>query len=152
MTGYTGSDKVLNIPAECEGAKVIRIQRLAFTKMRDIVSVTIPDSVTYIGPEAFYICPALKELHLPKNLKIIGKNAFNYCTSLTSVIIPDGTLHMDRHAFYDCSALESISIPDSVGFFGADALHNSPKVSVICSKNSYAWKYATENGFATAEP
>ena len=152
VTGYTGSDKVLNIPAECEGAKVIRIQRLAFTKMRDIVSVTIPDSVTYIGPEAFYICPALKELHLPKNLKIIGKNAFNYCTSLTSVIIPDGTLHMDRHAFYDCSALESISIPDSVGFFGADALHNSPKVSVICSKNSYAWKYATENGFATAEP
>ena len=152
VIGYTGSETELAIPAECEGAEVLRIQSRAFSKMRNIVSVTIPDCVTYIGQESFYICPSLKVLHLPQNLKIIDKNAFNYCTSLSSVIIPDGTLHIDRHAFYDCSALESINIPDSVGFFGEDALHNSPKVTVMCSKSSYAWKYAAENGLSTAEP
>lgn len=152
VIGYTGSDTNLVIPSECEGAEVIRIQNYAFTKMRHIESVIIPDSVTYIGREAFYVCPSLKEIHLPKNLKFIDKNAFNYCKKLTCVTIPEGTLHIDRHAFYDCTGLITLRIPDSVGFFGTDALHNSPKMTVVCSKDSYAWKYANEKGFRTEEP
>ena len=152
VIGYTGDETKLVIPSEIEGCTVIRIQNRAFSKNRNIVSVNIPDAVTYIGQEAFYICTSLKELKLPSKLKYIDKNAFNYCKSLTSVIIPDGTLHIDRHAFYDCSALKTMYIPDSVGYFGTDALHNSPKMTVICPKNSEARKYAETQGFLTREP
>lgn len=152
VIGYTGTDTRLVIPSGIENSVVIRIQSRAFSKKRNIVSVDIPDSVTYIGQDAFYACTALKEIRLPRELKFIDKSAFNFCKSLTAVTIPDGTLHMDRRTFYGCSGLKTMYIPDSVGFFGTDALHNSPKMTVICSKNSEARKYAEAQGFSTGEP
>ena len=105
-----------------------------------------------MGQDAVDAGTGLKESRLPLELKFIDKSAFNFCKSLTAVTIPDGTLHMDRRTFYGCSGLKTMYIPDSVGFFGTDALHNSPKMTVICSKNSEARKYAEAQGFSTGEP
>lgn len=152
LIGYSGNDSELVIPESVQGHTVTRIAPFAFSRQRHITSVIIPDSVVSIGQESFYICPALKTLKLPAQLKIIGKNAFNYCKSLETVDIPYGTIHIDRHAFYDCSALQSITLPGTVGFLGEEVFGsdhaNKKNFTIICEKNSYAERFARVNGMS----
>jgi hypothetical protein len=64
----------------------------AFTRSDDgndinrvIRSVTLPNSLTHIGRNAFRFCINLPSIVLPPNLQFIGESAFAYCRSLLSV-------------------------------------------------------------------
>ena len=50
-----------------------------------MTSVTIPNSVTTIGSEAFSGCTNLQKVHIGKSVKDIGEYAFDYCTSITQI-------------------------------------------------------------------
>ena len=51
-----------------------------------LTSVTIPNSVTSIGHDAFSGCRGLTSVTIPNNVTSIGSNAFERCVNLTSVI------------------------------------------------------------------
>ncbi|MBQ6893747.1 MAG: leucine-rich repeat domain-containing protein [Clostridia bacterium] len=53
----------------------VKIAPKAFRSSR-LESIVIPDSVTYIGEEAFYNCYSLKRITLPNSVTYIGDNAF----------------------------------------------------------------------------
>lgn len=154
LINYFGSCTELIIPETIDGYVVTRIAPFAFKRQRKITRVDIPDSVIRIGQEAFYICPALRTLKLPSQLRFIGSNAFNYCKSLKMVELPYGVIHIDRHAFYDCTALESIVIPPTVGFFGDEVFgttgHTKTDCTIVCKENSRAERYAISQGLSVA--
>ena len=50
-----------------------------------LTSVTIPNSVTRIGSEAFSGCTNLQKVHIGKSVKTIGEFAFNKCTNITQI-------------------------------------------------------------------
>ena len=50
-----------------------------------LTSVTIPNSVTTIGSEAFNGCTNLQKVHIGKSVKDIGKHTFYDCTSITQI-------------------------------------------------------------------
>ncbi len=56
----------------------------AFMYSEQLTSVTLPNSLTYIGENAFFYCK-LTSITIPKNVTYIGVSAFNRCDSLTSV-------------------------------------------------------------------
>jgi hypothetical protein len=57
ITAYTGPCcGAVTIPTNINGLTVIGIGVQAFPSDTGLTSVTIPDSVTYIGDEAFYGC------------------------------------------------------------------------------------------------
>lgn len=56
-----------------------------------IETLDIPDSVTTIGEGAFRNCTALKEIHLPESLEYIGEDAF-YGVRVDTLHIPDNYL------------------------------------------------------------
>jgi len=75
-----------------------------------LTSVTIPDSVTIIGIDAFFNCGALTSVTIPDSVKSIGSGAFFNCIHLTSVTIPNSVTSIGINAFRNCGALTSVYI------------------------------------------
>ena len=68
---------------------VVSIGKNAFQYCSDLLSVTIPNSVTSIETKAFFGCEYLTSVTIPNSVTSIGDYAFNGCTGLTSVTIPN---------------------------------------------------------------
>ena len=88
----------------------------AFCGCDSLTSVTIPNSVTSIGTGAFWGCKSLTNVIIPDSVTSIGGWAFCDCESLTSVIIPNSVTSIGDNAFCYCDSLTSVIIPDSVTF------------------------------------
>ena len=72
---YTGSEKNVEIP---EGVRVIAASAFADNGAysgNEIASVTMPESLEYIGDNCFENCDSLKKMIFRINLKEVGKNA-----------------------------------------------------------------------------
>ena len=105
----------------------------AFYGCRDLITITIPDSVTTIGDEAFHGCRNLTSITIPNSVTMIGDYAFYGCSSLTSVTIPDSVTTIGECAFAYCSSLTSVTIGDSVTTIGSAAFSNCTNLtSVYC--------------------
>ena len=84
---------------------------------RNIRSVTIPQSVTSIGGNAFDGCEKLETLSLGENIKTIGFEAFQNCSSLGEVTIPQNVTFIGEYAFYNCG-LHTLTIKDAATSIG----------------------------------
>ena len=90
LTGYYGTESALTLPAgfiaydETEMAEY-EIYSYAFYGRNDLMSVTIPDSVTSIGELAFYNCSGLTSVTIPESVTSIGSSAFRDCSNLTEI-------------------------------------------------------------------
>jgi hypothetical protein len=127
----------LEIPNYIEGLPVTAIYDEAFKECRNIITVTIPDSVTSIGAGAFWFCEnltsivipdgvtkiedhtflacyELENVIIPNSVTYIGDSAFGYCWKLTDLIIPNSVIYIGDGAFYDCVSLNDLAIPNSV--------------------------------------
>ena len=88
------------------------------TNSEYILGVTIPESVTAIGDNAFKECSNLESIVIPDAVKTIGNYAFQNCFSLEDVTIGAGLKSIGKYAFQECSSIESIVIPDKVESIG----------------------------------
>jgi hypothetical protein len=80
--------------------------------------VTIPDSVTYIGEDAFRYCHSLTTITIPNSVTTINDRAFYYCDNLTSIEIPDSVTYIGENAFDGCDNLTNITISCKTNFVG----------------------------------
>ena len=80
----------------------------AFKGCTNLVSITIPNSVTSIGEYAFSGCTGLTSITFPDSITSIGEYAFSGCTGLTSITIPKNIKYIGSSAFDDCENLTSV--------------------------------------------
>ena len=76
------------IPYSFDGLPVVKIIYATFQSASNITSITIPDSITYIGSSAFGSCTGLTSITIPDSVTTIDEYAFAGCTNLTSINIP----------------------------------------------------------------
>ena len=108
-------------------APITKIPAQAFAKSKIKGSLTIPNSVTTIGEEAFSNCTELKgSLTLSNSLKTIGNKAFYMCNRLNgSLTIPNTVTTIGISAFEKCTGFNgSLTIPHSVTTIGKSAFCN----------------------------
>lgn len=126
-TDLTGCAAILGSMSKYDGA-------FEYTALE---SISIPNSVKYIGEYTFAGCENLKKVTLPSKLKELQKSTFQWCRSLEEVVfpremetvrlsafegcesirtveLPEGVTSIEEGAFAGCKSLQSIYIPDSV--------------------------------------
>ena len=77
--------------------------------LRRIEKINIPDNVTSIGKNAFYLCSKLTNVMIPNSVISIGTAAFWDCSKLKSVIIGNNVTSIGYGAFVHCYNLKSIT-------------------------------------------
>lgn len=75
-------------------------------------SLTLPESLTSIGHDAFSGSGFTGDLTLPKGLTSIGSSAFGGWSNLTSVTIPQSVTSIGCNVFGGCVNLESIFVEE----------------------------------------
>lgn len=83
-----------------------------------IHSVTIPQSVTSIGKDAFAQCRALQSLTIDDAATSIGDWAFDECYKLTTLSLGENITTIGDDAFRSCYKLETITLPAGLASFG----------------------------------
>ncbi len=86
-------------------------------------SVTIGNSVTSIGNQAFFECSGLASVIIGNSVTSIGNYAFYGCSGLTSMTIPNAVTSIGNWAFDRCSGLSSVAIGNSVTSIGDGAFY-----------------------------
>ena len=94
-------------------------------KNQTLNSVYIPDSVTYIGGNAFYNCVNLNKCDMPSKITYIGDEAFRY-TNIKELVIKNDIDYIGNAAFERCSNLSNLNISGKIVDIQLSAFDNTP--------------------------
>ena len=107
LYGYYDDD--YTVTTICDLTGTIRIGGITNTSAaHNVISVTIPNTITRIDNGAFKNFTALPWITIPEGVTYIGDNAFENDTSLTSITIPSTVTHIGADAFKNCPNLQTI--------------------------------------------
>ena len=102
----------------------------AFEGTGNLLSVTLPDSVTSIGKYCFKES-SVQKVKLSSGMKEIPWQAFSECKRLKTVEIPNGITTIGENAFYNCTALTEVSLPNTVTDVGERAFYCCESVAAL---------------------
>ena len=129
------------------GDSVQRIPAYFVRGCSDLTSVTIPESVTSIGNDAFSYCSGLASINVASGntyYSSIDGVLYNYVQDTlmqcpgakTSVTIPNSVTSIGNSAFAYCSGLTSVTIPNSVTSLGDGAFRRCSSLTSVTIPNS----------------
>lgn len=132
----------IEIPENINGTQILSIGNNAFSNQNNLLSVTIPNTITNIDSYAFEDCTNLESVTLSNSLYAIGVGAFKGCSSLRSINIPASVQHIDSNAFENCSSLTSVTVnksQEAITHIGENAFDGcSTSLQIIVPKNRLA--------------
>lgn len=141
ITGYTGSDTALTVPAKLDGSPVTEIAADAFAEQTKLTSVTLPDGLEKIADDAFFNCTSLKTLTLPDSVTSLTGAAFSGCTQEITLTLDGNSPYTVDNGGALCAdsgktlvaylgGADTFAVPDSVTKIAASAIVN-PHTKVV---------------------
>lgn len=109
-----------------------------------LTSVTLPESITYIGSYAFSNCPELTDINIPDGVTSIDEGTFYGCSSLKNAPISN-MVSIGKNAFYGCAGLTKINIPAGLTNIGEKAFGNCIGIEEITADSGNATYHAVNN-------
>lgn len=140
ITGYDSPVYTNIIPGEIDGKIITRIADGAFKDLKQIAGqVKLPDSIVYIGEEAFSGCTSIVRVRFGENLEEIGNSCFSNCTNLNSITYNDKLKYIGDNVFENCRGFNGayMQIPESVESIGNNVFAStSIDLIIFNSKNA----------------
>ena len=140
LTRYEGNSSDIVIP---EG--VVAVGNEAF-RGKDIVNITIPESVTEIGSYSFSECRKLKKVTIKGTIDKINEFGFWYCEQLEEIDVSQ-VRYFGMCCFSRCDQLKSVDLANAQ-IVEANAFYNTAINSVtlnFTSKDSYIGETVFKN-------
>ena len=118
-SGYSGDIVIPKyVTYEGNNYRVRSIDDRVFMNCKNLVSITIPSSVTNIHSYTFYGCENLQSADIGDSITYIDEYAFYGCSNLDSIKIPSGVtgLRKDKYktdycsVFANCTNLKTVTI------------------------------------------
>lgn len=127
--GHCGQEQIENILLP---QSLIAIGRKAF-RYNIFKNIELPDSVQYIGDEAFMDCGnwECERLSLPMDLRFMGTRAFRNCCKIKTVVFNENIKVIHSMAFQNCTSLEWAYIPNTVEEIGSGIFDGCTNLSHI---------------------
>lgn len=125
---------------------VVSIGEYAFS-YSSITSISLPNSITTIGIEAFSSCQKIRSINIPNSVTRIESKAFAECHSLLMAIIPSSVTFIGSSAFSGCYALAPITIPNSVTTIESGAFKRVANIIYSGSASGSPWGARSVNGY-----
>jgi len=100
--------------------------------LSNLTQITFPDTITYIGSNAFQYLLSLKKIYIPSNSTLVTLPAFCFlgCTALTEVTGGTGIVNIGESAFSGCTSFSSWSrLSSSLNGIGINAFLNCNRLS-----------------------
>lgn len=104
----------------------------AFSRIENIASVNIPQTVITVHEGAFSECRGIKTAVISEGVAEIGDRAFENCSSLTNVSLPQSLQTLGPNVFYGCEQIAVISLygDHTLGdLFGVGSFNGSYKAT-----------------------
>ena len=133
------------------GNGVTTIGNYAFKGCRSLHHLTLGNSVTSIGVEAFYdsyLCP----LEIPNTVTNIGVRAFSGCNGITTLALSASLTSIAEGVFSGCKKLQSVIIPDAVTSIGGGAFDGCDSLKYVTIGSSVAQIGRSAFGRSNTEP
>ncbi len=112
-----------------------RLIDAAFSVQQYLESVSLPDSITSIGEDAFYGCKQLRSLEIPASVTAIGPYAFAECWSLQEITIPEGVTELPDRMLSGAVELRTVRLPATLTRIGEGAFHGCDSLTGIVVPN-----------------
>ncbi len=153
---YLGKDAEVVIPETIDGLPVTSTVPELFTDCDFVTKITLPDTMTYVGEDAFtdtafyknkknwengvlYIGSVLVaadeniegEYKIKEGTTVIEHLAFVGCEKLTKITIPGTVKHIPEKTFCFCSSLKTAVLENGVEFIDETAFKNCAELSDI---------------------
>lgn len=104
----------------------------------------IPESVEWIGDDAFSYNRYLETVWMPDNVKYCCGGTFKNCKSLSSIRLSESLHYIGAYTFDKCESLTFLDIPSNVSGFGESVFRWSPiKTLVIRGTFPDGFRYDT---------
>ncbi len=137
---YTNEITSVHIAGDTPESKGISsIGNTAFRGLKGVTgTLTVPDSVTYIGTSAFSEMAGVEKLSIGNSVETIGENAFYYMTGVTGTLtIPNSVTSIGSSAFLNMTGVTgTLTIPNSVTSIGDGAFRGMAGVEKLSIGNS----------------
>lgn len=136
---------VLEVPETIDGKTVVGICDFGLS-VEGVEEIILPDTVTYINPNAFNGSLELKKVVFGSGLKTVGKMAFLNCPNLESLEFPEGVEEIGYNLIALNDVITEVYIPASVEkFTGAIAsAETCPNLVIVTPAGSAAEQMAIE--------
>lgn len=131
---YSGKEADVTVPSAIDGQPVTQLFLFFVTSHETLRSITIPDSVTTIGGDAFSLCESLTRIDVDANNPVYAsRDGVLFNKEVTTLMryprqkadaayaIPAGVTAIEKNAFTDCVNLTTMAIPTGVTKIGCNA-------------------------------
>lgn len=109
---------------------VTKIGDEAFSMLKDLVSVTVPDSVVSMGTYVFANLKELQTVSLGSGITVIPDCTFRMCQKLTTFTTESAITSIGKQAFYECLQLGSFDV-NSVKTVGQNAFYKCQSITEL---------------------
>lgn len=140
----------ITIPSKYKGLPVVGIAEDGFKQNVNLLSIRLPNTITFIGENAFSGCISLTKIDFPSSLTNVYASAFQDCTSLidvTSTSLLDwfeveftneysNPIYYAKTLSIDGATVNSIITPEEIAAISPYAFYNCESLlSVVITEN-----------------